>query len=79
MKRIRLTREKDCNQGEEPTMPYAYYSPGTTNPPYSAGRPTNMTPADLFERYWSRASRILVVALLALGVLFALALYLILA
>jgi len=46
--------------------------------PRKAQLPT-MTPADLFERYWSRASRILVVALLALGVLFALALYLILA
>ena len=38
-----------------------------------------MTPADLFERYWSRASRILVVALLVLGALLALAGYLIFA
>ena len=38
-----------------------------------------MTPADLFERYWSRARRILVVALLVLGTILALALYLILA
>jgi len=36
-----------------------------------------LTPADLFERYWSRARRILVVALLVLGALLALALYLI--
>lgn len=38
-----------------------------------------MTPADLFERYWSRARRILVVALLVLGTILALAIYLILA
>ena len=38
-----------------------------------------MTPADLFERYWSMARRILVVALLVLGAILALALYLILA
>ena len=38
-----------------------------------------MNPADLFERYWSRASRILVAALLVLGTILALALYLILA
>lgn len=38
-----------------------------------------MTPADLFERYWSRARRILVVALLVLGTILALAGYLILA
>jgi phage shock protein PspC (stress-responsive transcriptional regulator) len=38
-----------------------------------------LTPADLFERYWSRARRILVVALLVLGTILALALYLILA
>ena len=46
--------------------------------PRKAQLPT-MTPADLFERYWSRAGSILRVALLALGVLFALALYLIFA
>ena len=38
-----------------------------------------MTPADLFERYWCRARRILVAALLALGTILALAGYLILA
>ena len=38
-----------------------------------------MTPADLFERYWSRARRILVAALLVLGALLALAGYLIVA
>lgn len=38
-----------------------------------------MNPADLFERYWSRARRILVAALLGLGALLALAGYLIVA
>ena len=46
--------------------------------PRKAQLPT-MTPADLFERYWSRARRILVVALLVLGTILALAIYLILA
>ena len=38
-----------------------------------------MNPADLFERYWCRARRILVAALLVLGALLALAGYLIVA
>ena len=38
-----------------------------------------MTPADLFERYWSRARSIVRVALLVLGALLALAGYLIFA
>ena len=38
-----------------------------------------MSPEQLFSRYWSRARRILVVALLVLGTILALALYLILA
>ena len=38
-----------------------------------------MNPADLFERYWRRARRILVAALLVLGALLALAGYLIFA
>lgn len=38
-----------------------------------------MTSADLFERYWSRASRLFRVALLVLGALLALAGYLIFA
>ena len=46
--------------------------------PRKAQLPT-MTPADLFERYWSRAGSILRVALLVLGTILALAIYLILA
>ena len=38
-----------------------------------------MSPEQLFSRYWSRARRILVVALLVLGTILALAIYLILA
>ena len=50
-----------------------------TNGPPRKAQLLTMTPADLFERYWSRARRILVVALLVLGALLALAGYLILA
>ncbi|MBX3321304.1 MAG: hypothetical protein KF890_15625, partial [Nitrospira sp.] len=58
-------------------------APGTEHPE-AATAPAplpeeTMTPADLFERYWSRARRILVAALLVLGALLALAGYLILA